>query len=168
MERDALRRLRIAAAVVALAVAAAVATLTALDARPVAAQAPDIDAQALQLERQLLCPECTNKRLDVCELPICRDMKSLIRERLEAGALPEDILLYFSGRYGQRVLAELAKEGFNLWLWGWVAGSLLLIPVAGAWWLVGQRRTTRHAAAEALDAADERWLDEQTARGDGG
>ena len=167
MDRGAPRRLRIAA-VVALAVAAAVATLTALEAQPATAQTPDIDAQALQLERQLLCPQCTNKRLDICELQICLDMRSLIRERLEAGALPEDILLYFSGRYGQRVLVELPKEGFNLWLWGWVAGSLLLIPVAGGWWLVGQRRTAGRAAAEALDADDERWLDEQTERGDGG
>ena len=30
-----------------------------------------LEAQALSLERQLLCPQCTNKRLDVCEIAIC-------------------------------------------------------------------------------------------------
>ena len=126
-----------------------------------AAQTADIEAQAQQLERQLLCPQCTNKRLDVCELPICRDMKLLIRQQLETGALPEDILLFFSNRYGDRVLAELPKEGFALWLWGWTGASMLLAVLAAAWQLRRGRmrargRARRGASADAPRRAGER------------
>ena len=86
------------------------------------ADAQDIEAQALQVERQLLCPQCTNVRLDHCELAICEDMRVEIRERLAAGQTPDDILLFFSSRFGERVLADLPRSGFNLVLFGWVRG----------------------------------------------
>ncbi len=125
------------------------------------AEAQDVEAQAQQIERQLLCPQCTNKRLDVCELAICVDMRSLIRERLAAGDSADTILLFFSTRYGDRVLADLPKSGFNLVLFCWVGGSLLLVALLGGSGLWGMRRTAEAAAGTALDAAGEQWLDEQ-------
>ncbi len=124
-------------------------------------QAQDIEAQALQIERQLLCPQCTNKRLDVCELPICVDMRALIREELAEGVAPDEIVLFFSNRYGERVLAELPKSGFNLLLFGWVGGSTVLVALAGGLTLLRMRRSAAPAPAGPLDAAEERWLDEQ-------
>ncbi len=146
--------------------AVAVAAGFALGGGPVAAQDPE--AQAIQIERQLLCPQCTNKRLDVCELAICQDMRALIRERLAAGDSPDTILLFFSTRYGDRVLAELPKSGFNLFLFGWVGASVLLVVVLGGSGLWRMRRSARPIAAGALDAAGERWLDDQLAAGEGG
>jgi len=135
------------AAAVSLAVIAAVLALAALaapDGRRVAAQEPpseaELEAQALQIERQLLCPLCTNKRLDVCELAICQDMKQVIRDRLAAGDEPDDIIFAFSARYGDRVLAELPREGFNLLLFGWVGGSILAVGALGALFLWRLRR----------------------------
>lgn len=124
---------------------------------------PRLEAQALQVERQLLCPQCTNKRLDVCELAICRDMKQLIRERLADGDQSDDILLFFSTRYGDRVLARLPKSGFNLWLWGWVGGSLAAMALLGGGWLLRRRPPPSGAAPGFLEEAppDEAWLDEQ-------
>lgn len=132
---------------------------------------PDrLEAQALSLERQLLCPQCTNKRLDVCEIAICQDMKSVIRTQLAAGATGDDILLYFSNRYGPRVLAQLPREGFNLWLWGWVGASVALVAGIGGWMLVSQRRGAQSISSDGANAsldADDRWLDDQLARRDG-
>ena len=146
---------------------------TAEAQQPVATPAMDparLEAQALALERQLLCPQCTNKRLDVCEIAICQDMKSVIRAQLAAGATGDDILLYFSNRYGPRVLAQLPREGFNLWLWGWVGASVVVVAALGGWVLVSQRRSAQPAAAvgsaNAPPDADDRWLDEQLARPD--
>jgi cytochrome c-type biogenesis protein CcmH len=150
----------VAAAVIALVL------LVAIDvgsAGPSSARAQDFEAQAQQIESQLLCPQCTNKRLDICELAICVDMRELIRERLAAGDTPDDIILFFSNRYGERVLADLPKSGFNLVLFGWVGGSLVLVAALGTTALLRLRRTAALPAVEVLDAEGERWLDEQSA-----
>ncbi len=131
------------------------------------ADAQDFEAQALQIEQQLMCPRCINVRLDHCELTICQDMRAEIRDQLAAGRGGDDILLYFSDRFGDVVLAELPREGFNLWLFGWVGGSILLVAVLGAAALWRMRRGATLApagAGGALDASEERWLDEQLRR----
>ena len=132
------------------------------------ARAQDLEAQALQVERQLLCPTCTNKRLDTCELAICADMRLQIRERLAAGASGDDILLFFSNRFGDRVLADLPRSGFNLVLFGWVGGSIVVVAVAGGATLWRLRRSAMPlfatpGGALTLSEDDERWLDEQLA-----
>ncbi|MDA1061426.1 MAG: cytochrome c-type biogenesis protein CcmH [Chloroflexi bacterium] len=136
------------------------------------AGAQDLEAQALQVERQLLCPRCTNVRLDHCELAICEDMRLEIRERLGAGHTSDDILLFFSSRFGDRVLADLPRSGFNLVLFGWVGGSIVFVLVAGSATLWRLRRTASlevvRADSGALDAAEERWLDEQLQGSQGG
>lgn len=132
-----------------------------------AAQTPD--AVALGIERQLLCPQCTNLRLDVCDTQICVDMRAAIRERLARGESEQQIIDYFTGRYGQRVLADVPATGFNLVLFGWVGASLALVAAVGALVLVRLRRSARvtdaMGAAGTLDAPTEQWLDEQIAEG---
>ena len=157
----------------ALAAIAAIALALALLGAGQRAAAQDLEAQALQLERQLLCPRCTNVRLDHCELAICEDMRLQIRERLAAGASGDDILLFFSNRFGDRVLADLPRSGFNLVLFGWVGGSIVVVAVAGAATLWRLRRSAMPlfatpGAALPLSEDDERWLDEQLAASDGG
>lgn len=124
-----------------------------------AAPADSLEARSLAVEQRLLCPQCTNKRLDVCELVICQDMRREIRTRLEAGESDQAVVELFRGRFGDRVLASVPQRGFNLWLWGWVAGSVLLVGAAGAAWLAGRAR--RADAPPPLDEGDERWLDAQ-------
>ncbi len=130
---------------------------TGTPARPQATE-----AQALAVERQLLCPICTNERLDVCSSPICNDMKQVIRERLAAGSTPDDIILYFETRFGPKVRADLAREGFNLVLFGWVGGALVLTTLAAAYALYSLRRDSQRRVARAAAPAapaDDRWVD---------
>lgn len=131
------------------------AAATSTPARPVS------EEQALQIERQLLCPICTNERLDVCSNAICNDMKRVIRERLAAGSTPDDIILYFETRFGPKVRAKLPREGFNLVLFGWVGGALLLSGLAAAYALYSLRRDSRRrvAPAPARPHEDDRWVD---------
>ncbi|MQC16793.1 MAG: hypothetical protein DWG82_01000 [Chloroflexi bacterium] len=132
------------------------------------AQVPPTEEQALAVEQQLLCPVCTNERLDVCSIAICRDMKQIIRERLEAGSTPDDIILYFETRYGPKVRAHLEPRGFNLWLYGWIAASTGAVALAGGWFLYRLRRGAPSTAvvAEADNAPDDAWLDAQIAEDD--
>lgn len=143
------RRRRTTAMVFALASAIAVVVLLAAAgaAGRAQAQAPlrteeELAAQQLAIEQQLLCPQCTNKRLDVCELAICNDMRETIRRELAAGRPSDDIIYFFKNRYGERVLADLPKSGFNLLLWGWVAASMALVTGGGALGLYRLRRAS--------------------------
>ncbi len=152
-----------------VAVLAAIA-LSGLAGGDVRAQelSPELEERALNIERQLLCPQCTNKRLDVCELAICIDMRGQIREQLAEGRENDEIIFFFSNRYGQRVLADIPREGFNLVLFGWVGGSMILVALGGALFLLQLRRSGRaYRAAQAATAApvgspeDEAWLDRE-------
>ncbi len=99
--------------------------------------------QQLAIERQLLCPQCANERLDQCELPICEDMRTIIRQQLLEGVPPDQIVFFFRARYGEQILANLPLEGFNLLLFGWVIGSVLLMSLGGTWALWRMRRSSR-------------------------
>ena len=142
-----------------------------VDRREAAAQVPATEEQALAVERQLLCPICTNERLDVCSTAICQDMKRIIRDRLAAGSTPDDIILYFETRYGPKVRAELEPQGFNLWLYGWISASTLAVAALGGWFLMGLRRRAANGRmpleqASPGDGADDAWLDAQIADSD--
>lgn len=117
-----------------------------------------LEERTLAVEQRLLCPQCTNKRLDVCDVAICEDMRREIRTRLEAGQTEAEIVAFFAGRFGDRVLANVPKTGFNLWLWGWVIGSVVVVAGSGAMWL--GRRPAR-LEAPPLGDRDEQWLDAQ-------
>lgn len=135
-----------------------------------AAQVPATEEQAQAIERQLLCPICTNERLDVCAIAICNDMKRIIRERLAAGSTVDDIMLYFETRYGEKIRAEVRPEGFNLWLYGWIGLSVLAVGGLGSAFLLSLRRRARPATAGVPrphdEGYDDAWLDQQIA-GDG-
>lgn len=141
-----------------------------------AQQPPNLDEQALSIEKQLLCPQCTNERLDVCNIAICIDMRRQIREQLIEGRNSDEILFYFQNRYGQRILADIPKEGFNLVLFGWVGSSILLMGLGGAFFLFRLRASGRayraeHATSDApapQTDVDDAWLDAELDASDEG
>ena|GEM_PF-1140382 len=174
---------RLATRVILVATAATIALMAfaLFEASRAQAQLPATEEQALAVERQLLCPVCTNERLDVCSTAICRDMKRIIRERLEAGSSPDDIILYFETRYGPKVRAQLEPKGFNLWLYGWIGASTAVIAAVGSWFLLNLRRSARPSPANGADGptapspgapntpdtqSDDEWLDAQIADDD--
>lgn len=146
----------------ALALAALV-LLAALGVRVPATRAQTPEADVLAIERQLRCPQCTNERLDVCELRICEDIRTQIRQRLAAGEAPDSIVASFRALYGDRILWALPRRGFNLALLGWVGASLLAVLLGGGFALRRMRRTA-HPATAVLTPDDEAWLDHEIER----
>ena len=79
---------------------------------------------------------------------------------LAAGQSPDEIVQFFAARYGDRVLADLPRSGFNLLLFGWVGGSIALVALVGGSVLLRMRSRSAGAAVDA-GAVDEDWLDDQ-------
>ncbi len=111
---------------------------------PVLAQTPtpnEIDAVA----KQLWCPLCNGVRLDNCELKACEQMREVIAEKLVAGESTDQIKTYFVQQYGDVVLGEPPRQGFNLIVWLFP----IVAVVAGLGWLaylVVTWRTRQRAA----------------------
>lgn len=108
------------------------------------------DDEVNSIARELYCPVCPNTPLDACETQACKDWRDEIRAQLSSGWSKEQVIAYFVERYGERVLAEPQRSGFNSLLWSLpVVGSLLgLVVVIQALrtWL-GSRDPTPESAS---------------------
>jgi cytochrome c-type biogenesis protein CcmH len=109
-----------------------------------------MDDRVREVASELRCVVCQN--LSVADSPsdLAREMRNLVRELLQQGKTPEEIKAYFQSRYGDFVLLEPPKRGFNLLVWGLPFAAL----VAGACgvYLVARRWTAKgHESAPRLD-----------------
>lgn len=86
------------------------------------AQTPITDDEVNAVARELFCPICESTPLDVCPTQACADWRELIRTQLSQGKSKQQILDYFADQYGDRVLAEPPRRGFDLIVW--------LLPIA--------------------------------------
>ena len=53
----------------------------------------------------------------MCETQACADWRAQIRDQLTEGWPEEQIMAYFVEQYGERVLAEPERNGFNSLVW---------------------------------------------------
>ena len=112
----------------------------------------EMDDRVREVASELRCVVCQN--LSVADSPsdLAREMRNLVRELLQQGKTPEEIKAYFQSRYGDFVLLEPPKRGFNLLVWGLPFAAL----VGGACgiYLVARRWTARgHESGPPLDSA---------------
>ena len=143
---------------------ASVLILVALIPGPVMAQGSgptDDDVNAIA--KQLYCPVCENISLDACGTTACEQWRGIIRDKLSEGWTEDQIKTYFVDQYGDRVLAEPPRRGFN-WvvyivpLLVFVGGFILLIRALQRWRTaepdVSSRKSAKRAA-ESRKAPDE-------------
>src|SRR5437660_9284192 len=106
---------------------------------------PALEARARNLSRELRCMVCQNQSIDDSEAPLARDLRILVRERLQAGESDTQVLDFLTTRYGAFVLLKPPLTSHTALLWLAPAGMLVLGIVA----LVLARRRTAAAAAPA-------------------
>ncbi len=132
---------------VLMLIVAGSAVLMALWFSPAQAQGPEPESERLypeevyEITRELYCPLCAGLRVDVCELPVCDDMREIIVQKLEAGESKEEIKQYFYELYGPKVLGAPERRGVN-WLVWVLPGVATVLALAG-----GVRWLRRHFAA---------------------
>lgn len=105
------------------------------------------DDEVNAIASQLYCPVCENIPLDACGTAACEQWRGIIRDKLAEGWTEDQIKAYFVNQYGDRVLAEPPRQGFN-WLVYLVpplalaAGIVLLVLGFRAWKAPAQAQAT--------------------------
>src|SRR2546427_10071382 len=128
---------------------AAVLSLAILS--PAVALGPDevladaaLEARARSLSKELRCMVCQNQSIDDSDAPLARDLRILVRERLQAGESDQQVINFLVARYGEFVLLRPRFSWHTALLWLAPAGVLVI----GAFALVLlSRRFGRRAAA---------------------
>lgn len=109
-----------------------------LFARPASAAAPTVDGVAEQLICQCGCTMVLNN----CSHAECASretMLGIIKQRIAQGESEEQIVQAFVSQFGESVLAEPPKKGFNLTAWlspfAAIAAGAVIIYLAIKKWL---------------------------------
>ena len=70
-----------------------------------------------KLSNELRCPTCQGLAVKDSEAGFSTSIKGKIRELMEKGDSDEEIIAYFTERYGEWILRAPPVSGFNLVLW---------------------------------------------------
>jgi cytochrome c-type biogenesis protein CcmH len=99
---------------------------------------------------------CQNQSIDDSDAPLARDLRLLVRERLQAGDSDAKVIDFLTARYGEFVLLKPRFSATTALLW--LAPALVLVAGGfGILWAVRRRRLETDLAEppQALTAAEE-------------
>jgi cytochrome c-type biogenesis protein CcmH len=78
---------------------------------------PALETRAREISAGLRCLVCQNQSIDDSNAPLARDLRILVRERIEAGDSDEEVSDYLVARYGDFILLRPRFEASTLLLW---------------------------------------------------
>ena len=115
-----------------------------------------LEARARDLSTELRCLVCQNQSIDDSNAPLARDLRIIVRERLQAGDSDAQVRDYLVQRYGDFILLKPPFKPGTLLLWLSPAAVLLLGGVA---LVVLARRRRAPETVAALSDAEQKRLD---------
>lgn len=117
-----------------------------------------LEARARSISGGLRCLVCQNQSIDDSNAPLARDLRLLVRDRLEAGDSDEDVRAYIVSRYGEFVLLRPPLNIRTVLLW--LAPLLVLLAAITIAVRVFVRRlpSSGRTGAPALTGAEEEKL----------
>jgi len=116
---------------------------------------PKLEARARALSAELRCMVCQNESIDESHADLARDLRLLVRERLQAGDSDDQIRAFLVRRYGDFILL---KPPFKLETW-LLWGAPFLVLLTGACIILVARRRQSFAPANLLSEAERAKLD---------
>jgi cytochrome c-type biogenesis protein CcmH len=120
---------------------------------------PAQEARARVLSKQLRCMVCQNQSIDDSDAPLARDLRILVRERLQAGDSNQQVLDFLVHRYGEFVLLRPRLHWRTALLW--FGPPLLLLGGGLALFLMARRRSRGDSADAALPQGGALTADEE-------
>jgi cytochrome c-type biogenesis protein CcmH len=92
---------------------------------------PTLEARAREISAGLRCLVCQNQSIDDSDAGLAKDLRLLVRQRLQKGESNDQVVDYIVSRYGQFVLLKprFNRETYLLWLapLALIAGGVLLV-----------------------------------------
>ena len=125
--------MRAAAAVLAAALVAGLATVPTV-AKAVAAPQPSavadpaLEARVMQISAGLRCLVCQNQTIADSHAPLALDLRQQVREQLRAGRTDDEVTAFMVQRYGDFVLYRPPLKATTAALW---FGPFALLGVGG-------------------------------------
>jgi cytochrome c-type biogenesis protein CcmH len=120
---------------------------------------PALERQARDISAGLRCLVCQNQSIDDSDAPLARDLRLLVRERLQAGDNPDQVVEFVVARYGEFILLRPRFSAKTYLLW--IAPLLLLAGgIYMAYRLFRPGRTAFPAQPEALSESEQKRLRE--------
>jgi len=110
-----------------------------------------LDRKVLDIAAGLRCAVCQNQPVSESNSDLARDMRVLIREKVQAGQSREQIVEYFVARYGDYVLMKPPTEGAGLPLWLLPLAILSVLAVSGLVFIRRRMGAPRSPAPELSD-----------------
>ena len=110
-----------------------------------------LEARARALSKELRCMVCQNQSIDDSDAPLARDLRVLVRERLQAGDSDRDVIDFLVARYGEFVLLRPRFSAHTVLLWLGPA-AILLGGAATLFWIA--RRYRRRAGGAPASPAE--------------
>ena len=115
---------------------------------------PQMERRAQQLHKEIRCLVCQNQAIADSNAQLARQLRVIVRERLEAGDDDAEVKSYLVDRYGDWVLMRPPLKASTLILW--IAPFVILAFVlGGAGLFVLRRRRQRETGVAPLDAQEE-------------
>lgn len=107
---------------------------------------PRLETRAREISAGLRCVVCQNQSIDDSDAPLAKDLRMLVRERLNAGDSDSQVMSFLVDRYGDFILLRprLDARTYILWL------APLFILLGG---IVLARRAMRPGGAQSAMGA---------------
>jgi cytochrome c-type biogenesis protein CcmH len=131
---------------------------------------PALEARARALSKELRCMVCQNQSIDDSDAPLARDLRVLVRERLQGGDSDRQVIDFLIARYGEFVLLKPRFSARTALLWLGPAAIVLLgaIGLFMVWRRANRRTDSEPASTETakLTAPEQARLSEILRGGD--
>ncbi len=118
---------------------------------------PVLEERARNLSVNLRCMVCQNQSIDDSNAELARDLRVLVRERLQQGDTDEEVIDYVVSRYGEFVLLKPRFSLRTMLLW---TAPALLLGIGGIVLVLMARGRLRARAPAPLSAEEEARIDE--------
>lgn len=114
---------------------------------------PALEHRAREISKGLRCLVCQNESIDDSNADLARDLRRLVRVRLQAGDSDQQVVDYIVSRYGDFVLLKPPFKAATLVLW---LGPAVIIVLGFAGLVYTLRRRVKAAPAPAPLSETER------------
>jgi cytochrome c-type biogenesis protein CcmH len=120
---------------------------------------PKLEERARELSVQLRCMVCQNQSIDDSDAPLARDLRILVRERLQAGDSNDEIIEFLVERYGEFVLLKprFTEQTLILWIAPFI---VLILGVFLMFLMLKKRKKAMQSSSVALSSQEQQRVEE--------